>query len=223
MFKKMLLCGLIVGLMSISTYAEDMDVQIIGGPETEDAETVSLDDIKLNSEIEIDGYAIIKPTDFQTKDVLYCWKDYNGSDLSLFESGNEADYMLLRADFTNTATSPRNFLKDCSVKVVYDDKYEYAGWAYQYNYDNNVKEAYLECYRGDDYAYQIYYNNGDNEYNANSNDFVIPSDSSFPINQMYTGHYAFGCTLPNSVVSSKAPLRMEIEIDGNELTYNIRK
>ena len=37
------------------------------------------------------------------------------------------------------------------------------------------------------------------------------------------GHYAFGCTLPNSVVKSKKPLSMVININGNEITYNIRK
>lgn len=45
----------------------------------------------------------------------------------------------------------------------------------------------------------------------------------FAAGPMYTGHYAFGCTLPNAVVNSKKPLRMVITIDGNELTYNIRK
>ena len=40
---------------------------------------------------------------------------------------------------------------------------------------------------------------------------------------MYTGIFVFGCTLPNSVVESKAPLRIEINLGGNELTYNIRK
>ena len=52
---------------------------------------------------------------------------------------------------------------------------------------------------------------------------AINSEKNFVIEPMYPKRYAFGCTLPNAVVSSKKPLRMEITIDGNEITYNIRR
>ena len=52
---------------------------------------------------------------------------------------------------------------------------------------------------------------------------VLDSNDFFGIDPMYTGHYCFGCTLPNAVVNSKAPLKMIIKLDGNEITYNIRK
>ena len=44
------------------------------------------------------------------------------------------------------------------------------------------------------------------------------------VDVMYTGTYASGCTLPNYVIEDKkSPLRIEISMDGNELTYHIRK
>lgn len=53
-------------------------------------------------------------------------------------------------------------------------------------------------------------------------DTLMKSDQ-FAIAPMYEGHYVFGCTLPNAVVTSQKPLKMIITIDGNEITYNIRK
>lgn len=214
----------IAALLAASAYAENMEVQIIGGPEGDvAAETVSLDDIKLNAEIDIDDYAIIVPTEYQVQDTLYLWKDIPNKRLSLFESGSEAEYILLYTDITNLSTGPHDFLKDCTVKVVYDDKYEYAGWSYQYNHDNLLNESSYRVYKGDNYSVLYIKNDGSNDLNLVCEKIAIPSEDNFSINQMYTGHYAFGCTVPNSVVNSKAPLRMEIEIDGNELTYNIRK
>ena len=52
---------------------------------------------------------------------------------------------------------------------------------------------------------------------------MIDRNDQFPVGPMYTGHYFFGCTLPNAIVNGKAPLRMIISLDGLELTFNIRK
>lgn len=54
-------------------------------------------------------------------------------------------------------------------------------------------------------------------------EYARMGEDQFPINPMYAGHYCFGCTLPNAVVNSEKPLQMIITIDGNEITYNIRK
>lgn len=189
--------------------AEGMGVQVIGGPETE-TEPVSLDDLKLNSVAEIDGYGTIYASNFAYKDVLGYYRsgrsDVCNTD-DFYYSGNEADYAILRMDITNTATKPRDFLSSCDVKVVYDDVYEYAGWFYQYNYNN---KTYNSSHSGEDSGKQ------------NTN-WVLNAADQFAIDPMYEGHYCFGCTLPNAVVNSKKPLRMIITIDGNEITYNIRK
>ena len=52
-------------LTAVSAWAENnMAVQVIGGPDAEN-EPVSLDDVKLNVDAEIEGYGIITPTSFQ--------------------------------------------------------------------------------------------------------------------------------------------------------------
>lgn len=206
----------VVGFMMLPSVAsaDDMEVTLIGGQE-EEAVPVSLDDIQLNKEATIDGYAIILPTEFQMADQLgYYQAGANGIYYSYdyhygyYQSGQEAEYALLRMDITNLATISRDFLADCEVKAVYDDTYEYAGWTYQCNYDNAT----------DDSANRYGEDNG-----IQNVRWAIDSEDNFPIEPMYQGHYIFGCTLPNSIVNSKSPLRMEIKIGGNDITYHIRK
>ena len=66
-----------------------------------------------------------------------------------------------------------------------------------------------------------------NNYNEDTQkattNFVVNPADQFLIDPMYAGHYVFGCTLPNAIINSTAPLRMEIRLGENELTYNIRK
>lgn len=196
--------------------AEDgMGVQVIGGQNTE-TEPVSLDDIKLNAEIEIEGYATITPTSFAFQDGLGAYKAgqnspgslANGRNYDHYWSGTEAEYAILFMDMLNITAKPQDYLANCEVKVVYDDSFEYAGWYYQRNYDNYVNP----------YHYDL---DADKEH-QNTN-WAINAADQFSIDPMYQGHYIFGCTLPNAVVDSKKPLRLVITIDGNELTYNIRK
>ena len=57
-----------------------------------------------------------------------------------------------------------------------------------------------------------------------SSEIVMNPKKTEAVDVMYTGTYAFGCTLPNYVIEDKkSPLRIEISMDGNELTYHIRK
>lgn len=177
-------------LMTVSVaLAEGMGVQVIGGPVAE-TEPVSLDDFKLNTSVTIDGYATITGTEYLVWDEF----NYRKSEYSSgkYESGQEAEYVWLKLDILNLTTTARDYLTQYEVKVVYDDVYEYAGWAYQCDYDWNSGQG-------------------------------ISKDYNFAIEPMYTGHYYFGCTLPNAIINSKAPLTMIINIDGNEITYNIRK
>ena len=62
-------------------------------------------------------------------------------------------------------------------------------------------------------------------YNANKTlirSVLDPEDAELT-SMMYTCHIVFGCTLPNAVVQGKEPLRMEIKLGDNDLTYHIRK
>ena len=191
---KRVLCVLLAAtlLLSMTAFGADLGVQLISGPEEEeDVEPVSLDDVKLGKEMEIDNYGIVifNSFDFGNSIGRYGMGGH-------FDSGVEAEYGILKIDITNTSKQPKDFLQNISVKVVYDDEYEYSGFAYQYDY-NKSKESIL--------------------YSSNS------SNNYFAIDPMYIGHYLFGCTLPNTVVESKKPLRMEISIDENDFTYHIRK
>ena len=211
MMKKLLLVMLVLAMVlgSSAALAVEMGVQVIGGPETE-TEPVSLDDFKLNVDAEIEGYGILNGTEFAYKDQLGYYRSgrtevyyYN----DFYHSGNEADFALLKMDITNTSTKPHDFLATCEVKVVFDDVYEYGGWFYQYNYNNKTAKSN---------------DSGEDSQKQNTN-WVINEADQFAIDPMYQGHFCFGCTLPNAVVNSKAPLKMIITMDGNEITYNIRK
>jgi len=214
----------------IAAYADDLGVQIIGGDQTS-SEPVSLDDIQLESSVEIPGYAEITPTAWiiqncfiQRKsginfDIGGSWKgsqtnaDYDGkyhkldiecsqcgsNDYPFFtsdwvihsDSKSQADYAFLYMTVLNTTNKARDFTADVTVKVVFDDNVEYAGWIRQRNLDLSWS--------------------------------TISSSDNFEIGPYYRGFYIFGCTLPNAVLSSKSPLRMVITMDGNEITYNARK
>lgn len=209
--KKIISILLVLSMLLGCSAMAEMGVQVIGGPDTE-TEPVSLDDVKLNVEAEIDGYGIFLPNEFAFADWLgFYRKGYNEPSWNnnnwRYRSGNDAEYAILRVDITNTATDQRDFLANCEVKAVYDDVYEYAGWYYQVNYDNKT-----------------YYDSDYGEDNRKQNvRWAINAADNFAIGPMYTGHYIFGCTLPNAVVNAKKPLKLIITIDGNEITYNIRK
>ena len=189
---------LVMALNGSAALAADMGVQPINPPELE-TEPVSLDDIKLNVPFTIDGYGEFTPTTFSWVDSIKYYKVGNTSD-SDYYSGADAQYALLRFDITNINTKTKNFLEAVEVKAVYDDLYEYVGWYYQYDYNHGS-----------------YYSG------RNNREIVILKEDFFNIDPMYTGHYCFGCTLPTAVVEGKKALKLIIYIDGNEITYNIRK
>lgn len=180
--------------------------------------TVSLDDLKLNVDVPIEGYGIIKATSFEFFDWLAYYSEgttapsqnNTAGNKNVWRTGSEADFAMLRMDITNRMTKPKDFLENVKVKVIFEDYYEFEGWYYQFNYDNS-------------------YHNGAHYYNSSIDNgkqntkWVISKKDQFAISPMYTGHYVFGCTLPNAAINSKSPLRMEITIDGNVITYNIRK
>ena len=98
-----------------------------------------------------------------------------------------------------------------------DDEYEFAGWVRQFNHDYYTT-VYRKSYEG------TYYTTGTDADGRFYTDYAISAENEEPISQMYTGHYVFGCTLPNVVVEEKnTSLKMVVAIDGNEFTYYIRK
>lgn len=220
-WKNSLLVMLLVCMMLLPALAEDLGVQVIGSQSG--AHTpVTLDDIQLEVPVEIDGYAEITPIFWIVKDCflqrqpdvldkisvhkseyggeIKCDQHYEDKKYMYYKdrhvkhyvSGTQAEFAILDIDVMNTTTKSVDFIKDATVKVIFDDRVEYQGWIRQKDYDLNI------C------------------------TWLDPSNN-FPIDPYYVGHYVFGCTLPNPVVESKLPLRMVINMGGNEITYHIRK
>lgn len=218
--------------------AEDLEVQLIGGEDTA-VGSASLDDVQLEQTYEIEGFAQIKPLSFQyidffpqyvsgmngvndvekrdnienpEKNVMYeeYWNDWDDClylNINWQETGKNAEFAWFLVDIVNEQKEPVNFIDEemAQVKIVYDDDYEYAGWVRQFNYDYDTeRKSDLE------------------EYGTFIRAAIQP-DSAEAIDKMYTGHYAFGCTLPNAVVNSEEPLSMIITLGDSEITYNIRK
>lgn len=212
--KKILSMLLVLSMLlsASAALAEGMGVQVIGGPEAE-TEPVSLDDIKLNTPFTIEGYGEFEFTSVAYVDYLASYGEGRNSYIDrVYSSGKEAQYLLANFDILNNTTAAKDYLAQVEVVVVFNDTYEYKGWCYQYNHNN----------KSNDYSY-VKTPNGENIGYGNPVEHVIATKDNFAIDPMYEGHYVFGCTLPNAVVESKEPLKMVITIDGNELTYNVRK
>ncbi len=221
-------------LPASAALAEDLGVQVIGG-KNGNTETSSIDDMKIGSAYTIDGYAKVLPVEYLVVDYFGQFNkdaDYNSvndthkDNSSVYyqehslkgdwayrykqatwqNSGLNAEFIWLKMDVTNLQKKSVPFMEEATVKVVYADEYEFAGWIRQINYDYNT-----HCYRyGSD--------------TTGGGTVVMNPGNEEPIDMMYTGTYVFGCTLPNSVIEDKtSPLRVEIKLGGNDLTYHIRK
>jgi len=221
--KRFLVCLLALMMLSATAlgHAEDLGVQIIGGSDFV-AEPVSLDDMQLEQTYTIDGYAKVAPLKFEFWDAFDQYeKDFAGNNseggtrginrwmrgnsihykyICPKHSGTDADFAMLQIDVTNLQKSDVDFTQEAEVKVIYDNDYEFAGWVRMFNYNYDSHDG--------------------------NNTLVRPAldpANSEPTAMMYTTHMVFGCTLPNAVVEGKEPLRMEIKLGDNELTYHIRK
>lgn len=231
----------LAAMMGTMAFAEDLGVQVIGGPNVS-SEPLSLDDMKLGETYSIDGYAKVKPVEYLVVDFFAQFKKdanytsvggsrtatsadvfvdnidnnwyYNWRwwDAQWKDSGVNADFIWLLVDLTNLQKTDVNFMENASVKVVYQDDYEFAGWIRQVNYD------YINYgTQGRDVSRY--------EYDTKCPNVVVLDPVNVEdIGMLYTGTYAFGATLPNSVISdTTSPVRIEITLGENELTYHIRK
>ena len=203
----LLVFSLLIGCSA--AFAEGFGVQVIGGPETE-SEPVSLDNVKLGREIEIEGYGILCPDKHLIEEGFCVYKAGSNQRVTENRAGSDADFLIFYMDITNNTASEKDYLGQVSVKVVFDGVYEYGGWYFQRNYNNKTWGSRSDAPWTD-------YNNKQNTM------YGIDHADEFSIGPWYQGHYIFGCTLPNAVLNSTKPLKMIITLDGNEITYNVRK
>ena len=194
----------------------------------------SLHDIQLEKTYMIDGYAELMPVEFKfvdyyaqfkkdadyssqgswschspsvyfEADALKGYSSYYLEDASWIDSGTNADFAWLQMNITNLQKKSIDFMSSTGVKVIYGDAYEFDGWIRQANMDYNSQT----------YRYQ--------SETVGGTFCVLDPANAEPVDMMYTGTYIFGCTLPTAVISGSESLRMVITLDGNEMTYNIRK
>lgn len=201
--------------------AEDLGVQLVGGSD-DITETVSLDNMKLETTYTIDGYARVTPRVWQFTDRFYQFeKDHvgdfrdGGSEgnnpsngyyyqyykyINIMHSGENADFAWFEVDVTNLTKNDIDFTQEAEVMVIYDEDYEFVGWVRMINYDYDTSTSGGKLIRS-----------------------TLDPANSETTPMMYTAHMIFGCTLPNAVVEGKEPLRIEINLGGNELIFHIRK
>lgn len=239
--KKLVALVLVLLMLCSYAFAEDLGVQVIS-PDTGAVATTE-DDLQLGGVYPLDGCAIFAPvscnlydcfaqfgesgdysvyyqTYDNTKATVYCnsqskhdFFDYRYRDAAWMDSGASADYLWFVADITNLQNKPVDFSTEVVIKVVYQDDYEFSGWMRQINYDHMEYQYGDRCVSRQDYDKKLY-----------PTQIVMNPKLVEEVDTMYTGTYVIGCTLPNYVINDKeSPLRIEIELGGNELTYHIRK
>ena len=183
--------------VSVNAFADDdMGVVVLKAPETEEAVSGSQDDMVLKAPVEVKNFGTVTIKSCDVYDALKKMT-FSTYDYDVI-SGADADYLVLNVDILNTQTKDVNYLSDYKVsgKVVFDDVYEYGIWFHQQNYNDKHGEE-LDRYAAD--------------------------DRQLAVGPMYLGHYMIGCTLPNAVINSDAPLSFHIFFGDTEIVYNVRK
>lgn len=180
---------------------------------TDDTPGARLDDLRVNDRITIDNWGTLQITSVKAQDRLGYFKagqygKNSGDFQNNYDSGTETEYVVLKMSIVNRANYAVNFLQNASVRLVFDDTYQYGGWAYQYNHANGTSTSR--------------YVNEEDCGRQNKNYFIDKSDN-FAIAPDEKGYYCFGCTVPNAVLEMNGTLKLVIEVDGHEITHYIRK
>ena len=124
---------LLAVLLSLSQAAFAEGVMIIAVPEQETVdESVSLDDIKLGKEFDIANFGVITVESCAWVNKLEHNPSSNYISSSKWESGAEAEYLLMIVRILNTQYNEVSFATNPTVTVKYGDGYEYGGWYRQY-------------------------------------------------------------------------------------------
>ena len=223
---------LLAGCFGSIAEGNDLGINLIPNGEVEE-EVVSLDDLKLEESYKINGYAIVKPLGFYYIDYFAQFNKGKNGDVSAdtssansdrvftatdsWNGGETAEYAIFKVDIVNLGKADIGFMAEAEVKVVYADEYEFKGWVRQINYDY-VKRVYARITGGKHDGHSPVDDSG-HYFTA----LMLEPTAEEPVGVMYTGHYVFGCTLPNEAITSAEPLKIVITLGENEMTYNIRK
>ncbi|MBQ9389185.1 MAG: hypothetical protein IJU07_03305 [Synergistaceae bacterium] len=100
----------------------------------DEGEKMTIDDVTFGKAYKIKGYAVVTFEEFSFIDVVV------QNNAPGIRSGNEADFAYLTFDMRNLAKKEAKFLGNISVKVIYDDEYEYYGFVKQFDYNRSISE-----------------------------------------------------------------------------------
>lgn len=194
--KRAMMLFVVMAVVLAAVFAEGEGVTLVSSPGS-NSEKGSLEDMQLNQEVKVDGFGRITLTEAKEVDEYkyYIWA-YSSASYK-YSSGVEANYFYLTANVLNTNTQAFDYLKKCSVRAYYDERFVYSGWEVQYDWDGKS---------GNDGKINMY-----------------AKDKRQPIRPMYTGHYGFFVELPNAVLNDTAPLKIVVKMDDVEFTYYVRK
>ena len=133
--KKMLLFVVLTVLLTVSSVFAQGGIQIINPQNNNSSNMDYLDNVKVGSEYEIEDWGIITIYNYAT---LVDYTDETGYKDDLIQNYSDkpgADTVILCMDIVNITLKAKNYLKNISVKTVYDDKYTIDGWWVQQDKD----------------------------------------------------------------------------------------
>ena len=128
--KKILVAILILMTLLAATTALAEGVTVLSAPNAVKEEEVSLDDMKLGTAVTVDGYAVITPIKCEWMERMSYGRDT--WDVWYYQSGTEADYLVLEVQILNTQYEAVSFLDTCEVKAEFGEGYVFGGWRKQY-------------------------------------------------------------------------------------------
>ncbi|MDR0928511.1 MAG: hypothetical protein LBM74_02230 [Oscillospiraceae bacterium] len=205
----LLVCALLLG--SAGALAADLGVMMPGGANAPtQARPASLEDMQDGVPIAIPGYGDVMVICSLTYDTIST-REYIGGvgatgytlQPKTYRSGVDADYATLFIRIVNMQRAAYDYLPDITdIMFTYDTSYSFIGWAYQAEASPFAELPGV----GDMRFYRVW-----------------EGDHRKPIEMLYTGYYLIGATLPNMVFETTAPLSVTFKLNGNEVTYHIRK
>lgn len=167
------------------------------------------DDVQIGQAVSIDTFGELTFTDFALTGEIGFYQAGNqtvGSTDDYYRSGDEAQFAVLTVDIVNTQSVAYDYLQSYEVRA-YDGRNTYGGWAFQKNFNNSIV---------DDISYGV-------DSGLQNTNWVINAADNYAIQPSDTGHYVFGCTLPNTVIDGQGQLKLSFTIENYELVYYLRQ
>lgn len=167
------------------------------------------DDVQIGQIFSIDMFGEVTITDCTFISEIGYYQAGNqtvGSSDDYYRSGEEAQFAVLSVDIVDTQPVEYDYLQSYEVRA-FDGKNTYGGWAFQKNFNNSIV---------DDISYGV-------DSGLQNTNWVINAADNYAIQPSDTGHYVFGCTLPNTVINGRGQLKLSFSIENYEFVYYLRQ